>query len=236
MERKVNFAPGEYYHIYSRTIFSIPEFKDPQNANKLAQNFILANSTNSSKAFDYLRNTKYSEFDRAIEIAKEGEKFVDIICYAIMPNHYHLLLKELRENGISDFILRSNTSTAKYINTKNNRKGPLFESRFNAKHINSNGYLLALSVYIHLNPLDFLSGMEWRENSLKNWVFQKKKLLSYPYSSINAYMNKNFEDPIISGTEIVLDQFGNGEDYEQFLRQWCEEGYDFDEINELLLE
>jgi len=225
MLRKEIFIPGEYYHIYIRTIFGISEFKDPQNANKLAQNFLLANSTNSTRAFDYLRETREPVFERAIEISREGEKFVDVICYSIMPNHYHLLLKEVRENGIVDFVRRCNTSVAKYINIKNERKGPLFESKFNSKHVDSNEYLLHLSVYIHLNPLDFLVGKEWREHGLKDWKSSKEKLLAYPWSSLGSFLNEKNKNLIISDMDIILGQFNNKKEYESFLRGWSNEDF-----------
>jgi len=222
MLRKEKFVPDEYYHIYSRIILSIPEFQDNNNANKLAQTFLLANSVESTKAFDYLRTNDNPRFEKAVEIAKQGEKFVDILCYAIMHDHYHLLVKELKENGITSFIRRCNTSISKYINKKTDRRGPLFESRFKSKHIDSNEYLLHLSVYIHLNPLDFISGREWRENKLKDWLVVKEKLLLYPWSSLKHFLYKEQENMIVSGTDIILNQFNNEKEYELFLQEWAE--------------
>lgn len=224
--RKIRFVPGEYYHVYNRTILNVPEFKDNKNANRLAQAFLIANSTKSSEAFLLLRNNKDATNNDALEIIKQGEKLVDILCYAIMPDHYHLLVRELKENGVSGFVRKCNISIAKYVNIKNDRRGPLFESRFNAKHANTNEYLLHLSLYIHLNPLDFISGKDWRINKLKNWPIEKEKLLNYPWSSLGAYLDSDHQDLIISGTEIILDQFDNKKDYELFLQDWSEETLD----------
>lgn len=220
MERKETFAPGEYYHIYNRTIFNIPEFEDYENANKLAQCFLLANSTESSTAFNYLRNSDNANFRKAAETALRGDKFVDIVSYVIMPDHYHLLVKELRERGITDFLRRCNTSIAKYINTKKERKGPLFESNFKSKHVDSNTYLLHLSLYIHLNPFDFIDNKNWRKGNLKNWQLKKKKLLNYPWSSLKSFVYEDFENIILSGTEIISDQFKAKREYEKFLEDW----------------
>lgn len=220
MQRKVTFTPENYYHIYNRTIRNTPEFKDYKNANKLAQCFLLANSTESTKAFDYLRNCKNANWRRAIEITWMGDKFVDIVAYSIMPDHYHLLLKELRENGTTSFLRRCNTSIAKHINTKQETKGPLFESCFRAKHVDNNTYLLHLSLYIHLNPLDFIDGKNWRTGKLADWPSKKKDLLAYPWSSLKNFLYRNYEDPILSGTEIISAQFKDKKNYEQFLREW----------------
>ncbi len=221
--RKEIFIPDEYYHIYSRILFNAPEFRNSKNANKLLQVFSLANSTKSSEAFQYLKDNKDAAQEKAVGIANSGKKLVDILCYVIMPDHYHLLLREKEEKGISKFIHKCNVSIAKYINIKNNRRGPLFENRFKAKHINTNEYLLHLSLYIHLNPLDFLVGREWRENKLKNWPSAKKKLIDYPWSSLKTFLDDKHKNQVISNTEIVADQFSGKKDYEIFLREWSEE-------------
>ena len=229
MIRKEKFAPGEYYHVFSKTVLGVPEFKERDNSYKLAQTFLLANSTKSGQAFEYLRTYRNTSIKKALEIARSGERLVSILCYAIMPNHYHLLIKEIRENGITDFIRRGNTSIAKYVNIKQERSGPLFESRFKSKHIDSNDYLLHLSVYIHLNPLDFLSSRSWRENKIQNWEKEKKKLLEYRWSSLRHYINpkgstmSDIEANIITETKIITDQFENEADYEKFLKEWSVE-------------
>ncbi len=197
-------------------------FKKSSNTNRLMLAFLLSNSTKSGEAFDYLRTGRYSTNEKAIEIASQGEKLVDILCYCVMPNHYHLLLKELRDNGISDFVRKCNTSIAKYINIKEKRRGPLFESRFNSKHIDTNEYLVHLSAYIHLNPLDIISGKEWREHKLKNWKNNRKELLNYSYSSLKHFLCEERKDPIISGEEIIFSQFKDKKEYELFLREWSE--------------
>ena len=236
MERKEKFTPGEYYHIYSRVILNLQEFKDFNNAKRLAQALLLANSTKSGQAFDYLRNNKNSAsaMKKAVEISRQGEKLVDIICYVIMPDHYHFLLRELKDRGISDFIRRCNTAIAKYVNIKNKRSGHLFEGNFKAKHIDSNEYLLHLSVYIHLNPLDFLENRGWRNHKLKNWKSNKEKLLNYKWSSLKHFLDDNFNDPIISGVEIILDQFKNRKEYELFLKDWSL--YSLESISDFIIE
>jgi len=213
----------EYYHIYNRTISNISKFKDRGNAERLILTFLIANSTKSGDAFQYLRNNKNASKEKIIKILNKGEKLTDILCYAVMPDHYHLLLKETRKNGIVNFIHRCNTSIAKYLNTKSERKGHIFESRFKSKHIDSNEYLLHLSLYIHLNPLDFLAGKEWREHGIKNWNDSKKYLLDYPWSSLNSFIN-DYKNPILSGTEIITEQFNSSpEKYESFLKEWSKE-------------
>ena len=234
MLRKEKFAPDEYYHVYNRTLFNTPAFKDVKNCDRLAQAFLLANSTRSTQAFQFLRNNQNATIKDAFKIAKDGDRVVDVICYVIMPDHYHILLKEKIEGGITSFMHKCNISVAKYINTKTERRGPLFESLFKSKHIATNDYLLHLSLYIHLNPLDFLFGKQWREHKIKNWNQIKNKLINYPYSSLKNFLNINHEDKIISETEIITGQFKDVKEYESYLREWSEETLDI--INDFTID
>lgn len=222
--RKEKFVPEEYYHIYNRTIAQYSVFNNESNAKRLLQAFLFSNSTKSSEAFQILRDNKESSFKEALDVIKRGEKLVDLLCYAIMPDHYHLLVKERKENGIINFVHKCDISISKYINIKTNRKGPLFESRFKSKHIAENDYLVHLSAYIHLNPLDVIKGKEWREHKLDNWSETRKPLLNFPWSSLKFFLGKenvNDFNSIVSGQEIITDQFKNIAEYESHLKNWA---------------
>ena len=84
-----------------------------------------------------------------------------------MPNHFHLLLKQTIDNGISHFLSKFTNSYTKYFNTKYNRVGPVFQGVFKSVHIESDEQLMHLSRYIHLNPV-------------VSAVVEKQNLLSYP--------------------------------------------------------
>ena len=76
---------------------------------------------------------------------------MEIICYCLMPNHLHLLLRQLMDGGISKFMSNFANSYTRYFNTKSKRKGPVFEGKFKAKRIETDEQLLHLSRHIHLN-------------------------------------------------------------------------------------
>ena len=234
--RKEKFIPNEYYHVYNRTIMNVPIFKNDQNTKRLKQSMLFANSTISSKIFQFLRDSEKPmeiKFDEATKMLDRGEKLVDILCYAIMPDHYHMLIKEKKDGGIINFVRKCDISITKYINTRDKRRGPIFESLFKSKHVDSNEYLLHLSTYIHLNPLDVISGKEWRSHKLENWSKIRKKITDYPWSSLKFFIN-NDPDPIISGEEVVLEQFKNKKDYELFLCEWSEDS--FNNMRDIILE
>ncbi|MFH1979078.1 MAG: transposase [Patescibacteria group bacterium] len=228
--KKVIFAPGEYYHIFCRTIMNFPVFGDAKNADRFMKSLWIANSDNSGTVFQFLRSYKNASVEDLLDLLKGSEKLVDVLSYTLMKDHYHLLLKERVEGGISEFVRKCNISISKYNNIRNGRRGPIFESRFNAKHVDDNRYLMHLFCYILLNPLDFLVNRSWREHGLKNWKVAKEKLLNYPYSSVSGFLRGlEKEDRILSGVDIVLGQIGNLKEREVFLKDWTS-----DNLNEII--
>jgi len=76
---------------------------------------------------------------------------VEIIVYCLNPNHYHIILRQVSEGGVSKFMLKLSSGYSSYFNKKNKRSGSLFQGRFKAVHIDSNEYLLYLSAYVNKN-------------------------------------------------------------------------------------
>ncbi len=100
---------------------------------------------------------------------------MQILAYCLMPNHYHLVLKSLTENGITEFMRKLGTGYTNYFNKKNKRVGGLFQGKFKAKAVEDDEYLQYLIHYIHFNPLDI-------EHSMKF-------LKDYPWSSYQECLN-----------------------------------------------
>jgi putative transposase len=111
------------------------------------------------------------------------DMIVDIIAYCIMPTHIHLILSQLKDDGISIYMKNLLNSYTRYFNVKNKRKGPLWQGRFKSVLIETDDQLLHLTRYIHLNPTS------------SNLV---KKPEEWPYSSYKEY---------IDNTEVILCNF-----------------------------
>ena len=109
-------------------------------------------------------------------------------CYCLMPNHFHLLLREIKDGGISKFMLKLQTGYSMYFNTKNERKGALWQGVFKAEHATDDEYLQYLFSYIHLNPTKLLM-TDWRERILSGKMTEKlyRYVVDYPYSSCRLY-------------------------------------------------
>lgn len=158
---------------------------------------------------------------------------VKIHAFCLMPNHYHMILSELVENGIPLFMKKFNGGYAKYFNEKYNRKGTLFEGRYKKITIENEAHFIHLPYYIHLNPLDLVMP-EWRERKLNNFTKAIKFLDSYRWSSHLDYAGeKNF--PSVTQREFLLEFFGDYKQYKYNIADWLKD-LSLNDMRDLTLE
>jgi putative transposase len=186
MERKITFAPGEYYHVYSRGVEKRKIFQSQKDYQRFLAILYILNQKKSFVMSNYLRNKNIKD----IFSEPRDKSIVSILSYALMPNHFHLLIKEENEKGISKFMGKLLTAYSMYFNTKYERSGPLFTRPFRAVHVKSDFHLKHLFSYIHLNCLE-LTEYKWKENGISNYKSAGKFIKEYPYSSYQEYLNKN---------------------------------------------
>ncbi len=162
---------------------------------------------------------KKEEFFKKIK--KENDFLIKIICYCFMPNHYHFLLKQEKEEGIAKFISQFQNSFTRYFNTKHKRKGHLFEGQFKAVRIETEEQLIHLSRYIHLNP--------YSSYVVKNI----DDLYHYPYSSFKEYIRK---ENGFCQKEDVFAYFKDEKAYEKFVLNQADYQRRLEKIKHLTLE
>lgn len=156
-------------------------------------------------------------------VLKRGDdKFVSIIAYCLMPNHFHFLLKQLKEDGITIFMNRLANSYSRYFNLKYKRGGTLFQGRFKAILVKNDEQLLHLTRYIHLNP--YASGV----------VKNTKELENYPWSSFREYLKKKKTNQITK--DVILDFFQTKESFKQFTLDQADYAKELERIKRLTLE
>lgn len=158
------YAENAYYHIYNRGIDKRDIFME-DNDYKVFLHFLKRYLTPPPE----LPNWRSDLFDK-----------IQLISYCLMPNHFHLMIKQLTKDAISNFMQSLINSYVCYLNKKLNRRGSLFEGRYKAVLIETESQLLHLTRYVHLNPLDF--------SPLQTDPI--KYLLEYPYSSYKDFLGK----------------------------------------------
>lgn len=205
--RYEKFTNGEYYHIYNRGVDQRPTFQSEIDLHRFLETLRVFNTiqdTNEPISFKKRCRRNYLPEQQLIQIHE----------FTLMPNHFHLLIQQTKEHGISQFMHRIGTSFTQYINVKEKRSGHLFESGFKAKHINSQAYLEHITRYIHLNPLDLI-GIKWKTHGITNENQALDFLKSYRWSSFYYYFN-NIESPLLN-LSLLQNLFLSTIDHRQFL-------------------
>jgi len=180
-ERQTPFAFNEWYHCYNRGIDKRRTFNSRNDYQRFLQNLYLTNSSKKIHRSDYSKSSNDILFS-----VPRGEQIVAIGAFCLMPNHFHLLLKEVEEGGISKFMQALMTAYTMYFNIKNERTGGLFLKPFRSRHVANDRYLKHLVQYIHLNPAELFEP-KWKEGELNDLKVLETKLKEYPYSSMGIY-------------------------------------------------
>ncbi len=178
--RKISFAEGEYYHIYSRGNSKQKIFHDAADYQRFMMLLYACNQENAFKINNLPKGKNIYDIQM-------GKRITSLGTYCLMPNHFHLLVKETMSDGITIFMRKVMTAYVMYYNKKYKRTGKLFEGPFIAEHITEDRYLKYLFAYIHLNPIKLID-TQWKENGLKDVCSAKRFLSSYKYSSFLTYI------------------------------------------------
>ncbi len=144
--RNITFTNGEYYHVFNRGVDKRIIFNSKEQQYFFFRRLFLLNTTDNRKS---VANQRSKRKDK--EIIADGSALVSIVAYCLLPNHFHLLLKQEVDNGISQFMQRLGTSYTKFFNQQENRSGSLFQGKFKATHLSGDFALPSLSAYVNLN-------------------------------------------------------------------------------------
>lgn len=212
---------GRYYHVFNRGVNRLDTFIDKRDCHQalLSMNYYRFNKPPFRLSrFKSLSATEQTK--RLIELLNTNETLVDILCFVLMPNHFHFLLKQNVEDGISTFIRKFSNSYARYFNTSHNWVGHLFQGQFKAVEIESESQLIHVSRYIHLNP--YVSGITTKDN-----------LENYPWSSYPDYLTKRLDrvNPIE-----ILKIFKSPEAYREFVTNHADYARELEFIKHLTID
>ena len=217
MIRKDLFTIGEYYHIYNRGVDKRVIFKNSHDYSRFIMLLYLANSQDSFR-LDQLINIQHKSYEEILLIEK-GKSLVSIGAWCLMPNHFHLLIREEVEGGVTKFMKKLCTAYSMYFNIKNNRSGSLLQGRFKSKLVEKDNYMMHLFGYIHLNSLD-LKFSKWEENIARKPKDMREFLKSYKYSSYQDYVQvKRPENKIINFSRFP-DYFMGDKEFKNFVESY----------------
>lgn len=227
----------ELFHVLNRGVEKRDIFMDDKDRIRFIHDLYEFNDIKPAgstyHSFQYL-DLRSPDIGLRQEKQKEQKRIeiVDIHGWCVMKNHYHLLLSEKVEGGITLFIRKLNIGYAKYFNERYKRKGTLFQGRTKKIHINNDAYFLHILNYIHLNPLDYLKeSANWRNKEINDHKKALQHLESYRWSSYLDYRKKkNF--PSILTTNLFQDVFGN---YKKEIESYLHD-LDVTEIKSMTLE
>ncbi|MBI4080454.1 MAG: transposase [Candidatus Levybacteria bacterium] len=218
--RKIIFANGEVYHVYNRGVEKRPTFTNRREFARATETMSYYQYTKPPIRFSHFARLNAQQQSNIIDALRNQSKHIELLAYCLMPNHFHFLVRQIRDEGVSKFVANVTNSYTKYFNTKHERVGPLFQGVFKSAHIDSDELLLHVSRYIHLNPVS-------------SFMVKIEDLNTYEWSSYIEYANH--EDKRCETREI-LSFFSNDQDYVKFVFDQAEYGRTLEMIKHAILE
>lgn len=219
--RKVVFRNDEIYHVFNRGLDRRSIFTDKNEFERIQKLIKFYRHKDIPIRFSQVNHQPIEIKERMLKNLYKSERIIDILAYCIMPNHFHFLLKQTDDKGISTFIANIANAYTKYFNTKHKRTGNLFEGVFKAVHIETEEQLIHVSRYIHLNPV-------------ASSIIPDRELENYRWSSYPEYLSLSKEE--ISQKELILSMFKSVRDYREFVNDQIDYAKQLDAIKHLILE
>jgi len=221
--RKVVFANNQVYHVFNRGIEKRPTFTDKREFIRALTAIDFYRYKNHSLKLSKVLRLETKEREKFWQkLKKEGKKLAEVLCYNFLPNHFHFLLRQKEEKGISKFLSDFTNSYTRYFNIKHKKRiGPIFQGNFSAVRIEDENQLLHVIRYICINPA-------------VSFLVKKEDLENYPWSSLVEFLGK--ENRGISETKEVLSYFPSIKSFKEFLYEQIDYGRELEKIKHLILE
>lgn len=219
--RKMPLITNEFYHVFNRGINRQPTFIRKQEYQRATDTISFYRFASPPVRLSKFIGSTIKQRDDILQVLEKRDILVEILCYCFMPNHFHLLLKQRKTNGISRFLSNVQNSYTRFFNVKHRRDGPLFLGQFKAIRIETEEQLIHVSRYIHLNP--YTGYVVKTINALE----------TYPWSSFSNYI-KNVSSFLEAN--LLLGLLQNTERYKRFVFDQADYQRKLNKIEHLLLE
>ncbi|MFQ6084172.1 MAG: transposase [Methanosarcinales archaeon] len=209
---------GEIYHIVIRGVGDFPIFKDTSDYYRAIFSLYEFNDANRVLIRDRRRARIRAKKNGREQFSANRDLLVEILAFCFMPNHIHLLLRQIKDDGISQFMRKLGAGYAAYFNRKYDRRGHLFQGRFRAVHIKTNEQLKNVFVYIHANGISLIEP-KWKERGISNPKKVIEFLKNYKWSSYPDYIGKkNFSS--LTKRHFLLKVMGGRAGCRKFVEGW----------------
>lgn len=193
--RKEPLVTGLYYHIYNRGVDKRDIFMNKADLNRFA---LSVKEFNTIKPVGSIKDLYFKKQDDS-DVGRPN-RLVSIVCYCFNPNHFHFILKQEVDGGISEFFKRLLGGYTKYFNLIHQRNGALFQGRFKSRLIDDEAYFLKIRPYVHFNYL------------LHDIPKEKQHLI---LSSEKEYENNNFKLICKEEASLLLNFYGSNEAFKK---------------------
>lgn len=220
-QRKVVFVNDGYYHVFNRGIDRRDTFTNKREHDRVIDLMSFYQYTNIPLRYSRHKLLPHDKQQKMLEQMKDSGKIVDVVAYSLMPNHFHLLLKQKKEKGIATYVANFINAYTKYFNTKYQRTGPLFQGVFKAVYVETEEQLVHLTRYIHLNPV-------------ASSLITPEHLPNYSWSSYPAYVGR-VDDELINQKTISMIH-ALVPDYEQFVKDHIAYAKELEKIKHMTFE
>lgn len=179
------YVENGYYHVYNRGVEKRSIFQDDQDYNVFLD-YLKYSLSDPPKPGDL----QGSPLKKVYRLQKNFKNKIELIAFCLMPNHFHLLLKQLDDCSLRYFMLSLITRYSMYFNKKYDRVGSLFQGIYKAVLVNNEEYLLHLSRYVHLNPSEFTPNLLDVYSSYGDYLGLRKTSWLKPDVILDQFNNK----------------------------------------------
>ncbi len=230
--RNIQLTNGEFYHVIKRGVEERKIFLDDEDRMRFINSLLVFNDSDPTP-WD-MRGFWLQRDPASLRLGdyKPKNPLIEIHAFALMDNHFHILIKQIQENGISSFMNKLG-GYSYYFNKKYKRVGPLFQGRFKAVPIETDEQLKNTFVYVNTNPVGLIH-KNWKEEGVENFEETMKFLLEYQWSSCLNYLGKKPRSNLVQ-KDFFINFFGSIDDCKKEIESWLKYKVEVNKFKDVLL-
>ncbi|QQG37942.1 MAG: transposase [Candidatus Kaiserbacteria bacterium] len=219
MLRKRPLEVGEIYHIFNRGAHKQRLFTAEADFSRFSALLHMVNNSKPVVLRELLGSKKHRGQVSGIFSEPVDKALVEVLAYSLMPNHFHLVVKQKVDHGISNFMKKLGGGYSMYFNTKYGHSGVMYQGPFKSSHIDSDPYFKWIFAYVHLNPLS-ISDPDWQEKGIADIEKSKGHLRDYAYSSYHDYYVAERPERAILAYEEAADLLDKEQDLHGMIEEY----------------